>query len=122
MSQSKTEMPNRLINQKAIEMISTGISLVTLFFVFSIFGILIIVNQHQADPCCFWPNLGLVVENLEHNRLSTVRRKRGRRGCSSHQKIVNSVSCGDFQELDRQIFKSADYSDEGSGCEKLSHW
>jgi ATP-dependent DNA ligase len=30
--------------------------------------------------------------------------------------------CGDLQKLARQISKSADYSDEGSGCEKLSHW
>jgi hypothetical protein len=35
---------------------------------------------------------------------------------------VNSVSSGDLQKLARQISESADYSDEGSGCEKLSHW
>ena len=46
----------------------------------------------------------------------------GRGGCSSHQKKVNSVSCGDLQKLGRQVSKSADYSDEGSGGEKLSHW
>jgi hypothetical protein len=52
--ESKTETLNRLINQKAVQMISTGISLVTLFLGFSLFGILIIVNQHQAElngPC-----------------------------------------------------------------------
>src|SRR5215469_6101391 len=47
--ESKTETPNRLINQKAIQIISTGVSLVSLFLGFSIFGILIIVNQHQAE-------------------------------------------------------------------------
>jgi hypothetical protein len=46
---SKTETPNRLINQQAIEMISTEISLVSLFLGFSIFGILIMVNQHQGE-------------------------------------------------------------------------
>jgi hypothetical protein len=45
----KTETPNRLINQKAIQMILTGVSLVSLFLGFSIFGILIIVNEHQAE-------------------------------------------------------------------------
>ena len=47
--ESKTETPNRLMNQKAIQIISTGVSLVSLFLGFSIFGILIIVNQHQAE-------------------------------------------------------------------------
>ena len=47
--ESKTETPNWLTNQKAIQMISTGVSLVSLFLGFLIFGILIIVNQHQAD-------------------------------------------------------------------------
>src|SRR5262249_62158313 len=46
--ESKTETPNRLINQKAIQIISAGVSLVSLFLGFSIFGILILVNQHQA--------------------------------------------------------------------------
>jgi hypothetical protein len=41
---------------------------------------------------------------------------------SSRQKKVNCVSCGYLEELDRQISESADYPDEGSGCEKLSHW
>jgi hypothetical protein len=48
-SESKTETPDGLVNQKAIQMISTGISLVSLFLGFSIFGILIIVNQRQAE-------------------------------------------------------------------------
>lgn len=47
---SETGTPNRLINQKTIQMISTALSLVSLFLGFSIFGILIIVNQHQAEP------------------------------------------------------------------------
>ena len=46
----------------------------------------------------------------------------GSGGCSSRQKKVNCVSCGCLQELDRQISESADYPDEGSGCEKLSRW
>ena len=37
-------------------------------------------------------------------------------------KESNSISCGDLQKLARQISKSADYSDEGSGCERLSGW
>jgi preprotein translocase subunit SecG len=47
--ESEIGTPNRLIIQKAIQMISTGISLISLFLGFSIFGILIIVNQHQAE-------------------------------------------------------------------------
>jgi hypothetical protein len=35
---------------------------------------------------------------------------------------VNFVSCDELQKLDRQISKSADCSDEGSGCEKPSDW
>jgi hypothetical protein len=47
--ESETGTPRRLNNQKTLQMISTGISLVSLFLGFSIFGILIIVNQHQAE-------------------------------------------------------------------------
>jgi hypothetical protein len=46
---AKSETPNRLPNQQALQMISTGVSLISLSLGFSIFGILIIVNQHQAD-------------------------------------------------------------------------
>src|ERR1700730_5218424 len=46
---SKTETPNRLFNRQTLQMISTGISLVSLSLGFSIFGILIIANQHKAD-------------------------------------------------------------------------
>jgi hypothetical protein len=46
---AKSETPNRLSNQQALQMISTGVSLVSLSLGFSIFGILIIVNQHQDD-------------------------------------------------------------------------
>jgi hypothetical protein len=45
----KTKTSNRLFNQQALQMISTGVSLMSLSLGFSIFGILIIVNQHQAD-------------------------------------------------------------------------
>ena len=47
--ESKTKTPNRLFNQEALQTISTGVSLMSLSLGFSIFGILIIVNQHQAD-------------------------------------------------------------------------
>jgi hypothetical protein len=47
--ESITEMPNRLFNQQTLQRISTGVSLVSLSLGFSIFGVLIIVNQHQAD-------------------------------------------------------------------------
>jgi hypothetical protein len=47
--ESKIETPNRLFNRQTLQMISTGVSLVSLSLGFSIFGILIIVNQHQAD-------------------------------------------------------------------------
>jgi len=46
----KTGTPNRLLfNRQTLQMISTGVSLVSLSLGFSIFGILIIVNPHQAD-------------------------------------------------------------------------
>ena len=47
--ESKAITPNRLVNQQALQMISTGVSLISLSLGFSIFGILIIMNQHQAD-------------------------------------------------------------------------
>jgi hypothetical protein len=47
--EAKTETPNRLLNRQTLQMISTGVSLVSLSLGFSIFGILIVVNQHQAD-------------------------------------------------------------------------
>src|SRR6516162_2969075 len=47
--ESKTETPNQLFSRQALQMISTGVSLISLSLGFSIFGILIIVNQHQAD-------------------------------------------------------------------------
>ncbi len=47
--ESQSETPNRLCNRLTLQMISTGVSLVSLSLGFSIFGILIIVNQHQAD-------------------------------------------------------------------------
>jgi uncharacterized integral membrane protein len=47
--ESKTKTPNRLFNQEALQMISTGVSLMSLSLGFSIFGILIILNQHQVQ-------------------------------------------------------------------------
>jgi ABC-type Na+ efflux pump permease subunit len=47
--ESKTRAPYQLFKPKALQKISTGISLVGLFLGFSIFGILIIVHRHQAD-------------------------------------------------------------------------
>ena len=47
--ESKTKTSNRLFNQQALQMISTGVSLISLSLGFSIFGILILVNQHQAN-------------------------------------------------------------------------
>jgi hypothetical protein len=47
--ESKTETSNPLFNRQTLQMISTGVSLVSLSLGFSIFGMLIIVNQHQAD-------------------------------------------------------------------------
>jgi uncharacterized integral membrane protein len=46
---SKTKTSNRLFNQQALQVISTGVSLISLSLGFSIFGILILVNQHQAN-------------------------------------------------------------------------
>jgi len=46
---AKSASPNRFLNQHTLERISTGISLVVLSLGFPIFGILIMVNQRQAD-------------------------------------------------------------------------
>ena len=46
---TKSGTHTRLSSQKALQLISTGVSLISLSLGFSIFGILIIVNQHQAD-------------------------------------------------------------------------
>ena len=43
----------------------------------------------------------------------------GTGGCSSHQKKVNSVSCGNLQKLDRQILESANYSDEARAAKSF---
>jgi len=45
---TKSGTHTRLSSQKALQLIS-GVSLISLSLGFSIFGILIIVNQHQAD-------------------------------------------------------------------------
>jgi hypothetical protein len=46
----KTGTPNRLLfNRQTLQLISTGVSLVSLSLGFSLFGIVIIMNQHQAD-------------------------------------------------------------------------
>ena len=47
--ESKTETPNRLFNRQTLQMISTGVSLVSLSLGFSIFGMVIIAHRHQAD-------------------------------------------------------------------------
>jgi hypothetical protein len=46
---AKAEMPAQSIDRLTIQKISTGLSLMSLALGFSIFGILIIVNRHQAD-------------------------------------------------------------------------
>ena|SRR5262245_13518737 len=46
----KTKAPSRLLfNRQILQMISTGLSLLSLCLGFCTFGILIIVNQHQAE-------------------------------------------------------------------------
>jgi hypothetical protein len=45
----KTESPSRLFNRQKLQIISTGVSLISLSLGFSIFGILIMLNQHQAE-------------------------------------------------------------------------
>jgi uncharacterized membrane protein YdcZ (DUF606 family) len=45
----ETERPNRSFNGQTLQIISTEVSLISLFLGFSIFGILAIVNQHRAD-------------------------------------------------------------------------
>jgi hypothetical protein len=47
--ESETARPNRLFDRRTLQMISTGVSLVSLFLGFSGFGILIIVHRYQAE-------------------------------------------------------------------------
>jgi len=46
---AKTETPTQLLNRHTLQKISSGMSLISLTLGFSIFGMLIIVNRHQAD-------------------------------------------------------------------------
>jgi hypothetical protein len=48
-SESKTEMPGRLLKQEALQKIAARISLIGLTVGFSVLGTLIIVNRYQAD-------------------------------------------------------------------------
>ncbi len=48
-TESKAETTNRLLMRQTLQKISTGMSLISLSLGFSIFGMLIIVNRHQAD-------------------------------------------------------------------------
>ena len=48
-TESKAETPDRLLKRHRLQKISTGMSLISLSLGFSIFGMLIIVNRHQAD-------------------------------------------------------------------------
>jgi hypothetical protein len=48
-SESKTEMPGRLLNREALQKIAARISLIGLTVGFSVLGTLIIVNRYQAD-------------------------------------------------------------------------
>jgi hypothetical protein len=45
----KIETPAQLLNRQTLQKISTGMSLISLTLGFSVFGLLIIVNRHQAD-------------------------------------------------------------------------
>ena len=49
-TESKAETPDRLLKRQPLQEICTGMSLVSLCLGFSVFGMLIIVNRHQADP------------------------------------------------------------------------
>jgi hypothetical protein len=49
-TESKAKTPDRLLKRQPLQEISTGMSLVSLCLGFSVFGMLIIVNRHQADP------------------------------------------------------------------------
>ena len=48
-SQSKAQMPEWLRTRQILERIATGLSLISQALAFSIFGMLIIANRHQAD-------------------------------------------------------------------------
>jgi hypothetical protein len=48
-SESKARMADRLLKRQSLERIATGLSLISQAFGFSIFGTLLIANQHQAD-------------------------------------------------------------------------
>ena len=48
-TESKAETTNRLLMRQTLQKISTEMSLISLSLGFSIFGMLIIVNRHQAD-------------------------------------------------------------------------
>jgi len=45
----KANTPEQLLKRKKLQKISTGMSLIGLSLGFSIFGLLMIVNRHQAD-------------------------------------------------------------------------
>jgi hypothetical protein len=49
-TESKAKTPDRLLKRQSLQEICTGMSLVSLCLSFSVFGMLIIVNRHQADP------------------------------------------------------------------------
>jgi hypothetical protein len=48
-SESKARVPARLLTRQTLERIVVGLSLIAQAFGFSIFGMLIIVNRHQAE-------------------------------------------------------------------------
>jgi hypothetical protein len=48
-SGSKTGMPERLLRRQALDRTVTGLSLISQGLAFSIFGMLIIADRHQAD-------------------------------------------------------------------------
>jgi hypothetical protein len=47
---SKAKTPDRLLKRQPLQEICTGMSLVSLCLGFPVFGMLIIVSRHQADP------------------------------------------------------------------------
>jgi hypothetical protein len=49
-TESKAKTLDRLHKRQPLQEICTGMSLVSLCLGFSVFGMLIIVNRHQADP------------------------------------------------------------------------
>jgi hypothetical protein len=48
-SRSNAGMPERLLSPQALDRTVTGLSLISQGLAFSIFGMLIIANRHQAD-------------------------------------------------------------------------